>query len=37
MRCTKFDVKVLQAFMLNMGVSLPCIVVHCAISETYFV
>ena len=37
MRCAKFGVVVLQASILNWGVSLPWIFVHCAIYETYVV
>ena len=37
MRYAKFGVAVLQASMLDWGVSLPWIYVHCAISETYLV
>ena len=35
MRCARFDVLVLQASMLDWGVSLPWVFVHCAISKTY--
>ena len=37
MRCAKGGVAVLQASMLNWGVNLPWIYVHCTISETYLV
>ena len=37
MRCAKFCVAVLQASILNWGVSLPWVFVHCAIYETYVV
>ena len=37
MTLAKFGVAVLQAFMLDWGVSLPWVFVHCAISETYLV
>ena len=37
MRCAKFGVAVLQASILNWGVSLPWVFVHCAIYETYLV
>ena len=37
MRCAKFGVAVLQASILNWGVSLPWVFGHCAICETYVV
>ena len=37
MRCAKFGVEVLQTSMLNWGVNLPWVYVHCAIYETYLV
>ena len=37
MRCAKFGVAVFKASILNWGVSLPWVFVHCAISETYLV
>ena len=37
MRCAKFGVAVLQASMLHLGISLPWVFVHCAISKTYLV
>ena len=37
MRCAKCGVAVLQASILDGGVSLPWVFVHCAIYETYVV
>ena len=36
MRCAKFGVEVLQTSMLNWGVNLPWVYVHCAIYETFW-
>ena len=35
MRCAKFGVEVLQTSMLNWGINLPWVYVHCAIYETF--
>ena len=37
MRCAGFGVAVLQASILDWGVSLHWVYVHCAIYETYLV
>ena len=37
MQCAKCGVAVLQAPLLNWGVILPWLYVHCAIYETYLV
>ena len=37
MRCAKCGIVVLQPSMLDWGVNLPWIYMHCTISETYLV